>query len=229
MTEWWNALDMFQKVLYCVAVPSTLILIVQTLLVLFGIGHGGEGADFSDTSGLDLDGDGMPDTAAVGDVPDSIGELHGDGAAHDVLNNDGTNLADAGSLRLFTIQTVMAFFCVFGWTAAVMYSSCASSLLSAFVGVVFGVLAMYLIAKLVQQTAKLAANGTYNPRNAIGTEGTVYLTIPANGVGSGKVNVIVQGSLAECDAITDEDEPLVTGDRIRVTDVRRDMLVVERL
>ena len=251
MTEWWSALDMFQKVLYCLAVPSTLILVIQTILVLFVIGHGGEGVNYSDTSGIDFDGDAMSGGFDTGgfdagsmDVPDFNGQevlnhdvMGHDAIGHEAMNHDmnadsvsheGTNPADAGSLRIFTIQTVMAFLCVFGWTASVMYSSDRSSLKASAVGFIFGAIAMYLIAKLAQQTAKLTANGTFNPKNAIGAEGSVYIPIPANSSGNGKINIVVQGSLMECDAMTEEHEQLTTGTKIRVTDIVGDVLVVER-
>ena len=57
MNEWWDGLSLLLKVLYCIALPSTLILLVQTLLSMFGFHDGGSGHDFSDTSGLDLDVD----------------------------------------------------------------------------------------------------------------------------------------------------------------------------
>ena len=98
MTEWWNALDMFQKVLYCVAIPSTLILVIQTILVLFGIGHGGEGVNYSDTSGIDFDSDalsgGFHDAggfdAGSMDVPDFNGHevLNHDAIGHEAMNHD---------------------------------------------------------------------------------------------------------------------------------------------
>jgi hypothetical protein len=44
-TTWWNGLDgVTLQVLYCIAIPGTIILIIQTLLLIFGIG--GEGAEF---------------------------------------------------------------------------------------------------------------------------------------------------------------------------------------
>ncbi len=53
MSAWWNSLTDLQKIFACIGVPATLVLIVQTILLLFGIGDGD-----SDT---DLDGDGVPD------------------------------------------------------------------------------------------------------------------------------------------------------------------------
>ncbi|MCL2638681.1 MAG: NfeD family protein [Oscillospiraceae bacterium] len=43
-SEFWGGLDLLRQVLYCIAVPGTLVLIVQTVLMFFGIG--GESAEF---------------------------------------------------------------------------------------------------------------------------------------------------------------------------------------
>lgn len=104
MNEWWDGLSLLLKVLYCIAFPSTLILLVQTLLSMFGFHDGGSGHDFSDTSGLDLDVD--ANISGHGDV--DIGHCtHDIGCDHNV---DGGNPADFASMRMFTLQTIVAFF-----------------------------------------------------------------------------------------------------------------------
>ena len=66
MLNWWNSLDALQHFFAYVAIPATLILCIQTVLLLFGLGAGGDGEVDSDTSGLDT-GDG---TAPDLDAPD---------------------------------------------------------------------------------------------------------------------------------------------------------------
>ena len=44
MQAWWDALDLLGKVFALIAIPSTLILIVQTVLMFIGIG-GEDGLD----------------------------------------------------------------------------------------------------------------------------------------------------------------------------------------
>ncbi|HMM31066.1 MAG TPA: hypothetical protein PKB13_04715 [Clostridia bacterium] len=39
MTEWWESLSTLQRVFGFFALPATLVLIIQSVLVLFGIGH----------------------------------------------------------------------------------------------------------------------------------------------------------------------------------------------
>lgn len=58
MVAWWNSLTGLEQAFAYLAIPATLILVIQTLLLLFGLGHDGDAdVDFEpDTSGLDLDG-----------------------------------------------------------------------------------------------------------------------------------------------------------------------------
>lgn len=56
MIAWWNSLTGLQQIFAMIGIPATLVLVVQTVLLLFGIGDG-EGADFDadiDTDGLDI-------------------------------------------------------------------------------------------------------------------------------------------------------------------------------
>ena len=59
MANWWNSLTDIQRIFAFIGIPATLVLIVQTILLLFGIGDGDDG--------IDLDGDGIPDEAGGDD------------------------------------------------------------------------------------------------------------------------------------------------------------------
>lgn len=48
MIAWWNQLQMAQQIFALIAIPSTLILLIQTVMLLIGFGDGGDG---------DVDGD----------------------------------------------------------------------------------------------------------------------------------------------------------------------------
>ncbi|MBR3630455.1 MAG: NfeD family protein [Oscillospiraceae bacterium] len=215
MQEWWENLSDVLRVLYCIAVPSTLILVLQLLLTMIG-GHGDAGVEISDTSGIgdadfdaDLDGNGVPDVLETSGV------------------SDGGNPADFGSLRLLTLQTVVTFLAVFGWVSIICISSGMPVPAGGGIGLVCGLAMMFLVAKLVQASRKLAENGILNLRNAIGETATVYLTVPAKNGGSGKVTMRLQGRFGEFDAISDSDKPITNGTQVLVTDVRGDELVVE--
>ena len=67
MINWWNGLELVQQIFALIAIPSTAILIIQTVLQLIGIG----GDDVPE----DIDGDGIPDSdldAAAGAADDGL-------------------------------------------------------------------------------------------------------------------------------------------------------------
>jgi len=216
MAAWWEGLDTTLRFLYCIAAPSTLILIIQTLMSLLGGMDGGGGSNFSDTSGLDLDTPDLDfDAPDLGDLPDA--DVYTDGSGH----GDGT------LFRLFTLQGIVAFLTVFSWSAIGGISAGAPETGSILIGAALGAAAMLAIAKLVKMTSKLAENGTIDLKNGIGERGQVYIIIPANGDGAGKVMLKIQSSLIECSAVTRESAALKTGTPVRVIDVVGDTLVVE--
>lgn len=222
MNEWWEGLSTLLKVLYCVAAPSTLILLIQTLMSLLGFHDGGTGTDFSDTSGIDFDAGGMDggDLSGIHDIAS-----HDISADHQML--DGGNPADFASMRMFTLQTIVAFLTVFSWTSIVAVQSGMPSLLAIVIGLVLGFITMFMVAKIIQLSARLAENGTLNMKNCIGECATVYVPVPPKGSGEGKVTLTVQGQFRELSAVTNEPVLLKTGTQVRITDLRGDDVVVE--
>ena len=88
---------------------------------------------------------------------------------------------------------------------------------------------MLLIAFLIRAAMRLQSDGTIDIRNALGQSGTVYLTVPANRSGRGKVNVTVQGTYSEFDAVTDSDTPLSTGCEVIVIGISsKDTLIIKK-
>ena len=74
MRTFWYSLSLFQQILLCVAVPVSIVLLIQFLLLLFGIG-----SDSEPELSVDLDGDGIPDDVSNIDDGMSFGEI---GRAH---------------------------------------------------------------------------------------------------------------------------------------------------
>ena len=108
MVEWWDRLDMILKILYCIALPATLILVIQTVLSLLGGFEGGEGIDFSDTSGLDFNGG-----SDIGEISDAADM----GGSHDF--GDGGHPSDFSVMSMFSVQGIVTFLTVMGWTSIV--------------------------------------------------------------------------------------------------------------
>ncbi len=224
LSTWWNGLDLFAQILHCISIPATLILIIQTIMIIAGFGDSGPDTNLSDTSGLDLPDSGMDFDGSGLDGAD-IGGDPGDLSGHDIGNP-----ADAGAMHLFTFQGIITFLCVFAWSAIIIYKVSENIPLSLIIGFILGAGAMFGVAKVIQASAKLAQNGNIVAKNYLGETGTVYLIIPADGNGHGKVNISLGERYVEFDAITEEETDIPSGASVRVVDIRSEnLLVVERI
>ena len=132
--------------------------------------------------------------------------------------------------QFFTFKNIIAFFTIFGWTGVTCLDNGLSTGLTLVLSIVAGLLMMILTTSLFFWMNKLASSGTLKVKNAVGVIGEVYLPIGANRTKMGKVQIKVQGSLRELEAITDEKEELKTGTMVKVTEiVSAELLLVETL
>ncbi len=128
----------------------------------------------------------------------------------DVADGEVDFDGDSDGLSFFSIRTIASFLTFFGligkygqqegWPDAVTAGS-------AF-GAGFGM--MLLVAWLFSLQSKLHQDGNLVPENAIGHGATVYLRIPGEHGGKGKVTVVLQGRTSEFAAVTSGPE-LPTG------------------
>lgn len=209
MQAWWNSLVLIEQVFAIVAIPATILLLIQTLLLLVGLGSGGHDAQMeTDVSGLDNEADlhGL-----------DIHDVHYDHDAHDTDgdDHDQEHEVDHG-LRVFTLRGIVAFFAIFGWCGLACVNSGWSHGLSVGVSIASGILAMVSIAIVMKMVMKLQFNGTTDLKNAIGKTGTVYIRVPEQRREKGKISLLVQDQLVEADAVTDETIALKTGTEVVV-------------
>ncbi len=200
MIAWWNTLELATQIFYCIAIPATLILLIQTVLLFLGIGDDADG-------GLD-DVNTAPDDLEMGDGvfgEDAVTE------PHDFHGFEG--------LRILTFRGIIAFFVVFGWVGVAMDASGAALWLTLPIAFVCGFAMMLVLAFLMRAIMRLRSDGNTDNRNAIGTAGKVQLTIPPARTGEGKVHVMLQGAYVERNAVTDDAEAIPTGCEIVVVGV----------
>ena len=212
MSSYLAGLSVLEKTYLACAVFGGGFFIVRTILMLTGLG--------------DTDSD--VDTADVGHIDIDHGDLdHGD-LDHDDLDHDESHLedidhgdhthAETGGLKLLTIQGLTAFVMMFGLTGyALSRSSLLGSIMTIIVGGLVGFFAMWLIAKGFALMRSLQSSGTMQIYDAIGEEGTVYLTIPPEGVG--KIQITISGRFMVMDAVSQDKVMLKTGERVRVSEI----------
>lgn len=147
--------------------------------------------------------------------------------------NPGIDHPDAGhhgdpGFHLFSLQGITGFFIMFGLVGLAISRGGGEVFWSGLSGLVAGGATMVVIAWIFQSAQRLQSEGTLRIQNAVGKEGTVYLTIPEHG--TGQVSVVVQGGLRQFDAISDEGGRIPTGEKVRVKRIfSGNVLVVERI
>jgi membrane protein implicated in regulation of membrane protease activity len=206
MSAWWDGLTALQQFFYCVAIPTTLIMLIQTVLMLLGLG-------------------------GHGDIAGGHGPIGG-GVGHDIQHDaqsGQTDMGDIASFRLFTFQSILVFLVVFGWMGIAMSENhTIPGFVSILVSLLAGSAGLFLTAWLFYSLMKLQNSGNVRLTNAVGLEGDVYIPIPPNGKGQGKVNLLLQGRWVECDAVTNGLEPLKTQQAVRIVGLQGGaVLVVE--
>ena len=145
----------------------------------------------------------------------------------DVDHDTGHDYSLDKDFSAFSIRSIVAFFTFFGWTGVYLLSQGHGVVFSTLVSAVAGGVAMFVVAYMIYQFARLEKSGTVNPFNALDGTGEVYLTIPQNLGGKGKVHIVVDGAMHEFEAETKGDA-LHTGSPVKVIEVlENDVLLVE--
>ena len=139
--------------------------------------------------------------------------------------------ADTGiGFQFFTFKNLVAFFTIFGWSGIAFLDAGYSKGIVVLLSTICGLAMMFVMAFMIYQINKLVSSGTLKIQNAIGQIGEVYLTIGAKRSKIGKVQITVQGSLRELEALTDHSKDLERGAVVKVKETTANgILIVEQL
>lgn len=189
MMDFFNQFDPLLRMFWFIALPASLIFLVQTVMTFLGTDAGdGLEADFEgDFSGAE------------------------------------------GPFQLFSLRNLINFLLGFGWSGVSLWNSIENKTLLIALATFIGLGFLFLFFFIIKQLSKLQENNSFNIQNTINKSGTVYITIPANKSGSGKVQVSVKGAFHELNAVT-LGEILPSGTVIRVTGLMDgNLLIVEKI
>ena len=171
------------------AVFGSVIMVLQIAMMIFG-----------------MDGD----SESIGDVGDDLdmGDEYVD-----------THNLSSQFFGVLSFRSIMAALAFFGIGGHIGNSAGFPMSITLCIAVGLGFSAMIAVGWMMQVLYKLKSDGTVNIQNAIGTIGTVYLTVPANRDGAGKVTLSIQNRTMEYQAVTSEKESIATGTRVEVCEI----------
>ncbi|MBR5052862.1 MAG: NfeD family protein [Bacteroidaceae bacterium] len=199
--DWFQALPPYMRAYWTIAIAVSIIFLIQMTLTLIGLG----------------------DTDAGGDV----GDLDTGGA--DMGDGNGDTMDTGGAIQLFTIRNTVNFLLGVGWGGVCLSSVIPNRFLLALAAILCGCIMVAAFIIMYKQLMKLEGNGSYRIEESVGQVCEVYIRIPANRSGSGKVQISFHGSVQELPAQT-EGEAIPSGTKVRVTKViDKAVLIVEKI
>lgn len=140
------------------------------------------------------------------------------------------SLDDAGAMHLLSIRNIIYFLMGMGWAGVSMWHTIENRILLAIFAIFIGCVFVAVFITIFKQMMKLQHNGAFDINDALGKTVDVYLRIPANAEGMGKVQVSFNGSIQEIDARTNDDTTIPSGSKVRVVEVLdKKILVVEKV
>jgi hypothetical protein len=148
-----------------------------------------------------------------------LGVIDTDGDAHlgEGHHHGGTGAAHEG-LDLLSVRTLSAGVSFFGLGGLAGLATGLGLIAAIPLSIIAGLAAMVGTAAVTRWMLRLEDDGTVEIHGAVGATGTVYLAIPGDRKGAGKVTLTLQNRTVEYQAVTSA-APLPTGAPIMVVDV----------
>ena len=160
---------------------------------------------------------------------DSGGDFDVDSGGMDVSLDDASSAMGTG-MNLLTFRNLINFLLGFGWTFILLQESISSTGVLLFISVLVGLALVAIVMYMFKWLSGMQQSGTIDVyKAAVGCQGKVYLTIPGQRSGEGKVQITINNAVREYAALTDSDT-LKTGTPIKVVEVLSpSTLLVEEL
>ena len=88
---------------------------------------------------------------------------------------------------------------------------------------------MAVVVLTIRAMLKLQCNGAVETEKLVGKRATVYVSVPPERSGRGKITLNAQGKFMELDAITDCSEKLAVDETVEIVDTENECTVVRRI
>jgi hypothetical protein len=182
-------LDPLLKSFWFIAIPSSVIFVIQTVMTFIGMDSSdGTSADFdSDLSGVDA------------------------------------------PFQLFSLRNLINFLLGFSWTGISFYGIISNPIMLIFASLLVGLFFIFLFFIIIKQLKKLAEDNSFKITETLNKTAEVYLSIPENKKGKGKILISIKGAFHELDAMT-ENERIETGSIVKVVKIENgNILIIENI
>lgn len=175
------------KLFWYIAIPTSIIFLIQTILTVIGADH---------DSGFDT-------------------EFHTDVDIH----------SDFDASQLFSLRNLINFLLGFSWSGISFFEVIKNPMLLIGVSVLIGLVFVFMFFIIIKQIQKLAEDNSFHISNTLNKTAEVYLTIPGNKSGKGKIMISVNGTFHELEAMT-ESERITSGSTVKVVKIDNNNTII---
>lgn len=136
--------------------------------------------------------------------------------------------ADA-PFQLFTFRNLINFLLGLSWTGISFFQIIPNKTILVLLAIGVGMAFITLFFMIIKQLQKLAEDNTFRLDSTLKKTASVYLRIPGNRQGNGKIQISINGSFRELDAVTNGDTIESGANVIIVNIVNQNLVQVERI
>lgn len=141
------------------------------------------------------------------------------------VSSDGDLDGGDTPFQLFSLRNLINFLIGFSWTGISFYESITNHSLLILLSLAIGIVFVLIFFVIIKQVQKLAEDNSFKYSDTLLKTAEVYLPIPRNKSGKGKVMISVKGAFHELDAITEGDR-IEAGALVKVTQIESGNLLI---
>ncbi|MBE0393008.1 hypothetical protein BJQ96_02870 [Flavobacterium sp. PL0002] len=130
--------------------------------------------------------------------------------------------------EIFTLRNLINFLLGFSWTGISFYNTIENKTILIVVALIVGLLFVAIFFMLIKQILKLSENNSFKIESTLNQTAQVYLTIPAEKSGRGKILISIKGAYHELDAMTVSSEKILSNTSVKVVAIENNVLIVEK-
>lgn len=152
--------------------------------------------------------------------------------ASDGLDADFDSDFDGGdsTFQLFSLRNLVNFLLGFSWAGVSFYDNIKNHTILIGVATLVGMAFVFAFFLIIKQIKNLAEDNSFQFEDCINKTAEVYLRVPAQKSGKGKVLINVNGSTHELAAITESTEEIPTGALVKIVGIESgELLLISKL
>lgn len=131
--------------------------------------------------------------------------------------------------QLFSLRNLVNFLLGFSWTGISFYTTISNKPILVVLSLTVGILFVYLFFMILRYVQRLTEDNSFKIINTLNKTAEVYLTIPENKKGKGKIMISVNGAFHELEAMTENDK-ILSGAVVKVVRIENsNILIVETI